>query len=442
MGQSSTPFLPKPIGKLMGQANMAYVTKQYDDAIVLYKEVVRQAPQAHEAYGILSIIYQELGDAKKSLNYSLIHLHLSGGDNESWRVLGDQAVSLKLFNEAIYCYTKAIKRNKNDLNACWKRSLLFYEHRHFKRLTDSYAFILSRLPFQPFITRLLVHFHLIANEPLRAIQALEDSLLLAPSMPTVAKLQHDWLFFHLRTLMRLYRYIGDHQRVVHATPNIVLWMRKMKSARVELSSQPRSVRTPLHENRNQHGDDSEHEPEDIQSASTIHYDFSIADNCDLLASINTLRSPIDTILDPSRDQDKIFGYKDSVASEVDTALLPFVESGSESDDIVAHPFEHVQDWFDWMPIDLQGYFITSAMYCGLTQPSLFLYTSLKANADPVIWNGLGIEMGKLYIEMNHLEEAIQFFMLLTHHVSVRMAHAHPTHVVTNAELTRSHMAKS
>ena len=83
--------LSPPLAKLMGSANTCYVQKEYEKAIGLLSEIIRQEPNSAEPFRLLGIIYGEMGDDEKSRAFLLIAAHLSPGDAELWRIVADKS---------------------------------------------------------------------------------------------------------------------------------------------------------------------------------------------------------------------------------------------------------------------------------------------------------------------------------------------------------------
>lgn len=112
---SSTHALPPNVAALMGQANVAYVQKQYPKAIELYLQVVQRAPASPEPYYSLGLVYEEGGDADRAASYFLIAAHLQPrAEGELWRKIAALLVQVDppRKEQAIYCLTRAIKAPK------------------------------------------------------------------------------------------------------------------------------------------------------------------------------------------------------------------------------------------------------------------------------------------------------------------------------------------
>lgn len=137
-GKSTTHVLPPPIAKLMGQANMAYVSRRYEEATQLLLEVVRQAPHAYEAYQTLGMIHEEMSDFEKAISYFVIAVHLGKHDVDLWRKLADLTLKLGRHQEAIY-YLGRLIRMKNPLpEYFWTRARLWAEREDYKKAIQGF----------------------------------------------------------------------------------------------------------------------------------------------------------------------------------------------------------------------------------------------------------------------------------------------------------------
>jgi general transcription factor 3C polypeptide 3 (transcription factor C subunit 4) len=93
---------------MMGEANMLYASQQFAEAVTLLLEVVRQAPNVVDPYHTLGLIYEEMGDLQKSLEFFMIAAHLTPKDGSLWKRLGLMSRDFGKPRQAIYCFTKGI----------------------------------------------------------------------------------------------------------------------------------------------------------------------------------------------------------------------------------------------------------------------------------------------------------------------------------------------
>ena len=72
-------------------------------------QVVRQSPNLVDPYHTLGLIYEELGQVEKSLEFFMIAAHLTPKDNTLWKRLAFLSRDAGKPRQAIYCFTKGIK---------------------------------------------------------------------------------------------------------------------------------------------------------------------------------------------------------------------------------------------------------------------------------------------------------------------------------------------
>lgn len=352
ISSSSTPYLSAECSKIMCQANSNFVSKNYPAAIDGYLNVIRIAPNTHEAYSTLGIIYKEMGESIKAFNYALISLHLSESDSldgSCWRKLALEAISLSLSTEAIYCFNRAIRRDWKDISSIWIRMLLFHERRDRRRVADSCVLLLKSSPFHPLILRLLIHIHLALNEPIRLVGILESMLL--TSSASISR----WTYFHLRFLCRLYVHLNDYGRLFSALPGVIIWMRKSFS---DFPCSPLKEDDPVSA---------------IICKESINYEVGT-----MFCELNSLCSPFDSIFHGSLVNDlpistsvsedgslNIFAYEQQILSKEDRSLRPVDVEAEKGELILADPLAYRSSWFDYMPMDIQAYYLSSAIYANM-----------------------------------------------------------------------------
>ncbi|KAK4321495.1 hypothetical protein Pmani_007691 [Petrolisthes manimaculis] len=118
--------LPAALQGLMGEANLRYAHREYDEAIKMCMEVIRQFSHAPEPYQTLGMIYEEKKMVNKSLQFLLIAAFLSP-NAEEWEKLADLSCHQGDLQQAVFCWGRAIKANPQNLNYHWARCNLL-EH--------------------------------------------------------------------------------------------------------------------------------------------------------------------------------------------------------------------------------------------------------------------------------------------------------------------------
>lgn len=99
------PRIPQQVERMLGEANNNFVEKNYARAVELLTEVVRLAPHLPVAYNTLGLIYEQLGDLRKAVQFYIFAAHLSR-DAQQWKRLGNLSHELKDYKQALYCYKR------------------------------------------------------------------------------------------------------------------------------------------------------------------------------------------------------------------------------------------------------------------------------------------------------------------------------------------------
>ena len=138
--------LPKDMQGLMGEANMKFAHGQSDEAIKMCMEVIRQVPNAIEPFQSLSLIYEDKGDSEKCLQFALIAAHLKQRDHEEWIKVAELYLEQNNTEQAIKCYTKAIRWDPaKSLSLWWTVCNLYQELGDRKHAMSGYEHILKQL---------------------------------------------------------------------------------------------------------------------------------------------------------------------------------------------------------------------------------------------------------------------------------------------------------
>ncbi len=124
-GRKSTKFSPES-QQLMGEANVLFANKSYDEAILKIKACIQLSPNSQQPWKLLSLIYQELGNQVKAMQTDFVAAHFDLKNTELWLMLADYAKRGNKIKESIYCMTKAIQ-SKPTTELYYYRSTLFLE---------------------------------------------------------------------------------------------------------------------------------------------------------------------------------------------------------------------------------------------------------------------------------------------------------------------------
>ncbi|ESP05339.1 hypothetical protein LOTGIDRAFT_208362 [Lottia gigantea] len=138
--------IPKGLHGLMGEANLQFARGEHDEAIKMCMEVIRLAPNAYLPFQTLGMLYEELGNSAKALQFYLIAAHLSPDDSEEWVRLAEMSLEQNDIKQAIACYGKAIRYDANNMEYIWQKCSLHEQLGETKRVLEGYQNILRLLP--------------------------------------------------------------------------------------------------------------------------------------------------------------------------------------------------------------------------------------------------------------------------------------------------------
>lgn len=135
--------LPPVLKGLMGEANLRYAKGDHETAIKMCFEVIRQFPLAPEPFETLASLYDERGDADKSLQVSLLAAHLNPrASKHLWVSLAERSEDRGDHKQASTCYTKAIKADRKDIELYLKQAALFEKNDDQKSALRTYLKLL------------------------------------------------------------------------------------------------------------------------------------------------------------------------------------------------------------------------------------------------------------------------------------------------------------
>ncbi|XP_075740635.1 general transcription factor 3C polypeptide 3-like [Rhipicephalus microplus] len=107
--------LPRYLRGLMGEANMCFARGRYEDAVKMCLEIVRLAPTSPLPFQTLAMIYEELRDPNRSLQFGLIAAYLGTQDASEWSRLAQLCLEQGLVRKAALCLIRALRVDPHDL---------------------------------------------------------------------------------------------------------------------------------------------------------------------------------------------------------------------------------------------------------------------------------------------------------------------------------------
>lgn len=115
--------LPIHLRGLMGEANLRFARGDHATAEKMCLEVIRQFARAHEPYMTLAQIYEN-SNPVKSLEYNMIAAFCNPRNVDLWIRLAQLSTNVGNTNQAIVCYSNAIRAQPTNIDLHIKRITL------------------------------------------------------------------------------------------------------------------------------------------------------------------------------------------------------------------------------------------------------------------------------------------------------------------------------
>lgn len=138
--------LSPEITKKLGDANLHYAHGRYEDAVSLLFEVVLLAPNLPDPYHTLGLVYNSMGDKKKSMDYYMIAAFLGPKDSTLWKLLVTWSIEQGNIGQAWYCLDKAIIAEPADIKLRYHRASLCMEVGDYSKAAKAYDQIVQISP--------------------------------------------------------------------------------------------------------------------------------------------------------------------------------------------------------------------------------------------------------------------------------------------------------
>ncbi|KAL2596284.1 hypothetical protein AAZV13_11G093900 [Glycine max] len=124
--------------QMLGDATFHYARGDYDQAKAVLREVIRLAPNLHESYHTLGLVYTSLQDYKRAMALYLIAAHLDAKESSLWKTIFTWSIEQGYVDQAGYCLLKAIKADPKDVTLRCHLARLYAELGHYQKAAVTY----------------------------------------------------------------------------------------------------------------------------------------------------------------------------------------------------------------------------------------------------------------------------------------------------------------
>jgi tetratricopeptide (TPR) repeat protein len=116
-GRSTTHKMAPEAARLMGTANLAFVSRDHARALSLLLQVIQLSPHSFEPYHTTGLVYEECGERDKAAGFYMLAALVNPTNRELWVKLagwaeGDERAGKR--EEAVFCLGKAISAVEMD----------------------------------------------------------------------------------------------------------------------------------------------------------------------------------------------------------------------------------------------------------------------------------------------------------------------------------------
>lgn len=200
---------------LHSQATMAFIAHEYDDAERLALKAIKYNPEMYTAHSLLSEIHTARGDHDKALTALFNGAHTRPGDAQGWlrvaEIILDRDVEDKhtVLPDAIYCLSRVINIEQNNIEARYQRASLNRELGFMGRAATEYEQLLKFLPHDTAVLRRLAEIYIEMDEVQGALQHFNESIAYHQSKEPIKVLSFSWSDVNIYT--ELYGYQEQYE---------------------------------------------------------------------------------------------------------------------------------------------------------------------------------------------------------------------------------------
>ncbi|KDN52633.1 TPR-like protein [Tilletiaria anomala UBC 951] len=161
------------VNHLLRQGHAAYAEGDPEAAIHSFNEVIRIEPTIFEAWQVLGLVYDMIGEQEKGLQAKILAGHLVATRAPHWIDLGRDSYQLGLLVQAEHCFHEAMKADKDNLVAMFDRATILNMLNQQVRASRLLAHYLERRPYEAEAVRNYIPCLTAIGERAKALDYLE-----------------------------------------------------------------------------------------------------------------------------------------------------------------------------------------------------------------------------------------------------------------------------
>lgn len=171
------------VKNLLSEANFAYVSETFDEAIAKLQEVIRIEPTVRSAWSTLALCLAEKGLEDKEIQARIIEATLTPRATELWLDLAHRCLNTRFEDSderALYCLERGVRtsqmKDRSDvMDAMWDRACLLEQMGREKEAIQAYRAILKVRPHNSEVLNHLIPILIGMDRISDAVRLLESS---------------------------------------------------------------------------------------------------------------------------------------------------------------------------------------------------------------------------------------------------------------------------
>ena len=224
------------VTQLLQEAHSAYAGGEFELAIEKYSEVIRIDPTAHEAWQVLGLTHEEMGNEELGLRAKVTGAMLVSTPADQWVSFGSASYRFNLLRQAEFCFRQARKSDAKNTDAMHNRAHCLYQLQDYSGACSEYATYLENRPMDGDAAHAYALACVNAGDRVKAVRYLETVMEWSmrtfpdPDKGPVEKIPANYpekpplTEDHIATLADLYIRFGQPAKSVEVIRKCARWM--------------------------------------------------------------------------------------------------------------------------------------------------------------------------------------------------------------------------
>ncbi|KAL8952176.1 MAG: hypothetical protein Q9222_001897 [Ikaeria aurantiellina] len=213
---------------LHARATMAFVDMDYERAEQLTLQAILNNSEMFAAHSLLSEIHTARGDHDKALAALFNGAHTRPRDTQAWSTLAQllltraQVDDDSALTDALYCYSRIISIDTQDIDARQQRAALNRRLGHKRRAALEYEQLLKLIPHDLTILRSLAEIFAELDQPHRAVEHYERSIRFYQSKEPLRSVTFSWSDVNI--YVELFAYQQQYEKGIANLKSLSRWL--------------------------------------------------------------------------------------------------------------------------------------------------------------------------------------------------------------------------